>query len=181
MAELPIERTMVRELFNMICERYTGWEDLGPEKQQSMVRKMERSCYNAAIDICELEGIVPSFNEPKYVHRYSEVYSRILSNINIEDAGKSDHFIRQLIKGAIDPKMVSKLSSFELNPEPSMDIIEELNARMSQDTGTKVSNAYKCKRCGGNETTCIQQQTRASDEASTLSIECVHCKSVWRA
>lgn len=54
---------------------------------------------------------------------------------------------------------------------------EERDTRLKNVSYTK---AYKCYKCGNNDTTVVYVQTRSSDEPMTAFITCVHCKNQFK-
>ena len=56
---------------------------------------------------------------------------------------------------------------------------EEIALRMMQKIEQKTSSLYKCKKCNANKTLVRETQTRSSDEAPTLMIQCVECYHCW--
>jgi DNA-directed RNA polymerase subunit M/transcription elongation factor TFIIS len=134
---------------------------------------MERSCYNAAINMCTLEGIDAKFTTKKFVNRYSSITSRIISNIGI-------YFLNLIIEGKIKPENVASMTSTELDPSASQHIIDEIKLRSNIRREIKVSTLYICSKCKKNETIFVEYQGRAVDECSNLAIRCIHCQNTWK-
>lgn len=56
---------------------------------------------------------------------------------------------------------------------------DEIELRRRQKVEQKTSKAFICRKCGKNETTLQELQTRSSDEAPTLIIQCISCGYHW--
>ena len=174
------QRLQMRARFNEVCSKYSGWVKLSAEKQETIVRRMERNCFEVTINSCITDGIDRLFTEKKFVDRYSVNCSRVLSNLDTDGSVGSTYLIENVIKGIVDPYVIAELNSKDLCPEASRAEREEIELRQNQKVHNKVSHAYTCRKCGGKETLPIEYQGRASDEASNLSIKCIQCEYVWR-
>lgn len=173
------ERLIIRCIFKNVCEKHKIWTVLSEEKQETIIRRIERSCFDAAIQSCILDGIDRLFTEKKFVERYSANCSKILSNIDSTKDG-SVHLLTRIISNKIDLHKIAELSSMDLCPEASRAERDEITFRQQIKIRGKVSHAYVCRKCGGNETIPIEYQSRAVDEGSSFSIKCVNCEFVWR-
>jgi DNA-directed RNA polymerase subunit M/transcription elongation factor TFIIS len=182
-----MERNNLKILFNVICGKHPKWQTLSKENQETIVKRMERSCYNVNIEECINEGIDRSFQstDKKYTMRYSTICNRVLSNLDI-DCVKSTYLLDMIIlnlndpNSGIDANNVAKLSSIELCPMASQKERDALFKRQTQKTELKVSRKHVCRKCGANESVILEFQGRAADEASNHSIKCIHCEHVWR-
>ena len=79
-----------------------------------------------------------------------------------------------------DLKKPSMLKVEEIAYDVFEDIIrkkEEMNNRLINASYTR---AYKCYKCGGNQTSVVYVQTRSSDEPMTAFIRCVKCQHQFR-
>lgn len=54
-----------------------------------------------------------------------------------------------------------------------------IELRKQQKIDLKTSNIYKCKKCNMSQTLVREMQTRSSDEAPTLAIQCTNCGHCW--
>lgn len=174
------QRIEVRKAFNDVCMQCPAWAALSPEMRDMYLRRIERSCFEATIQSCILDGIDRLFTEKKFVQRYSTNCSRIMANLDVNGAVGSTYLIDKVISGEIDPYKIAELTSNDLCPDASKTEREEIEIRMRQKSQNKVSRAHTCKKCGGQETIPIEYQGRCADEGSNYSIKCIHCEFVWR-
>lgn len=174
------ERLIVRDTIMHVCAAHTNWSTLAPTAQVMLVRRMERSCFETTINSCILDGIDRLFTEQKFVQRYSANCARVMLNLDITSSVGSSDALSKVIIGEINPYKIASMTSCELCPDASKLEREEINLRLRQKSQNKVSRAYKCWKCGGDETIPIEYQGRSSDECSNLSIKCVNCEFVWR-
>lgn len=196
----PHRQTMLRR-FEDVCRRCERWRGLPSETQSTLIRRMERNCFEVAIDICRREKINRTFTEKRFLERYSGACSRVLSNLDVTAssaapsisppkyvpesvsnsiASPSTYLVDGLINGTIDAYHVAEMTVAELNPASDQSIRDTIALRLQQKAINKVSRAFRCGRCGENSTVFVKYQARAADEDDTKSIKCVACGHVWR-
>lgn len=174
------ERLRMRDTFEQVCLSNPEWLELAAQKRDAFVRRIERSCFEVTINSCIEDGIDRLFGEKKFVERYSSNCSRVMSNLYKEGSVGGNYLIGCLISGKIDPYNIASLPPRDLCPAASATERAEIELRQNQKFVNKVSRAYICRKCNGNETIPIEFQARSSDEGSTYSIKCVNCEFVWR-
>lgn len=159
-----------------------GWINLKNTERNNIVAELERGCYNAAIEESETAGTYCNFDNPAFVSRYSLICDRVGSHLDASSSIGQTDLLTKIISGEIKPVDVAKLKSVELWPIASAAIREDLEHRSRQSITPKTSTRYRCKMCGGTETSVREYQSRAGDEASTTSIMCIKegCGHTWR-
>jgi DNA-directed RNA polymerase subunit M/transcription elongation factor TFIIS len=178
--QIAPERVLMSTHFRLICSQYQPWEQQPADRRETLIRRMERNCFEVVIAECIKNGIDRLFTEPKFMKRYNMICSRVLANLNVNGAVGSTYLIDGLISGRIDPYSVAEMDSHALCPEASAREREQIALRQSQKIVLKVSRAYFCSKCKGDETIPIEYQGRASDEGSSRSIKCMICGYIWR-
>ena len=146
---------------------------------QDMIIKVEKSCYDHAVEIAEYELLLPDFDIPSFEHLYRTRIMRITKNLDINSEVKDEHLAVGLISGIVDPATVSKLDNKDLSPMHNEKLLEELSTRLNQTITLKTSTLYKCRQCNRNHTTVRSAQMRSLDEGETLIITCVWCHYKW--
>jgi DNA-directed RNA polymerase subunit M/transcription elongation factor TFIIS len=150
------------------CESYLkcgGKENIAKE----FAHQMEIGCYNSTLRDADTFLIENTWNN-SLIQLYSATCCRLLANMSVA-----------LLARGFEPSKLAFLSSEELNPEANIKEREDIRIRESQIIERKVSHEHTCKKCGKNETTVTERQTRALDEASTLFVTCLICGYVWKA
>lgn len=176
-----MEREIMKKLFLEACEKNTQWAQLPLEKRESIIRKIERNCYNGAVAACINDGIDRNFKTGKvFVERYQTNCYKILSNLDIDSSVNSDYLLNSIINEKIDLNNIIELDSYGLCPEASQETRNEINLRKQQKIEQKVSYRYICRKCGHNESIPLEYAPRAADEATSISWKCVKCENTWR-
>lgn len=173
---LPPERVKLRELFMEICNQSDEWKLLDKTTQETLIRRMERSCFNDTIMNCIKNGVDRLFTEPRFIQRYSATCSRVLSNMNSGTVTLLD----KIINGDINANNVATLSAVDLCPEASEVERSSIQLRLGQKIEDKFSSIYTCPKCKCKKTKVREYQSRSADECGTFSIWCSECEYVWR-
>lgn len=176
---MAAERVIMQNTFLRTLQSHSKFNQLGAEDQSALIRRIERSCFNASIDEATRCGVAREFSNLRYRDIYSAGCMKILHNLSVDTAFNS-FLADSIFAGDIDVTKIAEMKNEELNPSASQAERDEIALRQSQKTDLKVSRMYKCKKCDGNETIPIEYQGRAADEASSRSIKCVACGNVWR-
>jgi DNA-directed RNA polymerase subunit M/transcription elongation factor TFIIS len=177
---MNVQRRTMTEAFRAVCEVYRPWTLLPLEQRAQIIRRMERNCFEIAIDECRKAGINRLFDEPRFLARYSSVCYKLLSNLDVNGSVSSTYLLDKLIDGSVDPYVVAEFSSERLCPEASAAERDMIAKQQSQTAILKVSRAYVCPKCGGDKTLPREYQGRAADEGGSLSIKCTNCNWIWR-
>lgn len=176
---LPPERITIQLEIRANLQKYPQYCSLPDDEQTAIVRRIERSCFNASIDSAVRHGVAREFTNARYVQLYSAECMRVMSNI-CPDTAFDDYLPVGICNGTVDVTKIADLKNEELNPAASKAERDEIEARQNQKTEIKVSRRFKCRKCGHNETKPIEYQARAGDEAGSMSYKCVQCGDVWR-
>ncbi len=174
------ERAIIQTSIEVACAQYPPWSELPQEQRSTIVRRIERSCFNYTIAICTNDGIDRLFTDVKWRARYSATCAKVLLNLNVASSIASTYLITNVINGTIDANDVGAMTSAQLCPDANRGERDMINARQNQKAIQKVSNKYTCKKCHKSETTIEQYQARGSDESSNESIACINCGHFWR-
>ena len=174
------ERLRMRAAFAEACSHHPAWATVPAEQRETLIRRIERNCLEVTIASCVRDGIDRLYTEKKFVDRYSAECSRVIANLDPDSSVGSPQLLDKLIAEEINPHTIAKMSSYELCPEASRALREDIELRQKQKSLNKVSRAHTCRKCKNNETIKMEYQGRAADESNSHSIKCVHCEYVWR-
>lgn len=173
-------RDIIKNQLTTIFKKYPEWASMQLDLQNTIIRRIERACYNKVVESCERDGIDKLWTEKKFLDRYSTECYRISSNLDFESSVHSKSLFFKLFKSEVDPLDIAELSNHELTPEAGASERTEILTRLNIKIIRKVSRLHICPKCHKNETNIMEFQGCAVDEGSSLSIECVPCGYVWR-
>lgn len=168
-----MERELSKKIIGETFAKNDIWALLGEEEQTTIVRRVERSCFNSAINTAIVRGIVRVYANIAFINIYSTVCYKIISNIG-------DDLILKIINGVVDPNNIASMTSYDLNPVASQQIRDYMELRNKQKLDRKVSRLHTCRRCGEKNTVWMPVQTRSGDEDSTIKIKCMTCQFSWQ-
>lgn len=171
-------RVVMRNTMSDICNKYSTWYN--HIDKDTFIRRIERSCYNCAIDECTTAGIERKFTDPKFRDRYSSICAKINANLDMCSQIGSTYLMDNIMNGNIDSNDIASMTSYQLCPGATQPLRDNIDFRQKQKVDQKVSRLHICDKCGKNETTQYKYQGRSADESENISYQCVHCKHVWR-
>ena len=177
--DLPPQRKTIQYSISAVCMSAPRWSSVPQTTRNTIVRRVERSCFVETIAQCTVDGIGRQFDNPQFVNRYSAICSKLLGSIDMFGECHST-LIDDLIDGNVDPSAVATLSSQELCPDAAAAERNEIERRKAAKVDTKYATTYTCRKCGCSKTTKLDAQTRGGDEQSTNSIRCAVCSFTWR-
>lgn len=184
-------REIVKETFSNAFCKYPIWHSLPESLRETILRRIERSCYNELIDQCKRDQINRCFTDRIFTERYQTIAYRVESNLNINE---SNYLALGIIKyisdenalglnlppntQSIDPDKVGSMRSIELCPEASAAERNDIDIRQQQKVEDKWCKKYECKVCGQKNATVLEYTGRSADEALKHSFKC-KCGNIW--
>jgi hypothetical protein len=148
---------------------------------ETLAKHLEIMTWNSMIARCKSQEIPVFWENPRvpwwYTHKALSVEHNlktnppILERLKNKTLGVRDFFAMKpwelrpdLWESAFDEAAKKELRRSEYNPDPA----------------TIPDGAFKCSKCGSKKTTYYEMQTRASDEPTTLFIQCLMCRKRWK-
>lgn len=199
-AILLFEDILIKEVLLKHPEKIPDRASL--ERLLNIAIRIEQSCYSAVIAKVVLTDII------KFDRVYQATIIRVQQNLDETSVVKSSYMIDQIFKeegilNATDcvtssstgssstgssaddaphipyADRLGSMLSIHLAPEKSLDIVEEINGRMSKEIVKRISTSNTCYKCGQKKTTITQVALRRADEQTLYVIECVECGNRW--
>jgi len=175
-------RRVIRDQFLKACRNYGTFLDLDLRDQFKIVCDIESACYNKTIQNLQLTNddyqIFGDKNK-QFLNTYSMYCYKYIANLDIESNINSDEFISRIISKDINLDNIIDLKSEELCPNKTQKIRNDVKLRQQIGVQQKVSHNYTCPRCKQKEVVYTFLQTKSSDEACDIRLECVKCHTVW--
>ena len=141
---------------------------------------VERSCYNSCILACRRNSCAPHWGPGAFRSYYVERVGAVAENLDPRSKIGSRYLAAALRDGTVEVADVGFMNSYELHPEASRELRDDLNRRSQMRVVVRTSRLYRCPRCGVRECTHRETQERAADEASTTRLECIACRHQWK-
>jgi DNA-directed RNA polymerase subunit M/transcription elongation factor TFIIS len=178
--DITPERQTTLDLIAHACAKHTKLTNLHIKNISSIVRRIERSCYNAAIHTCEKDHKDRTWDDPVFVARYSALCYKVLANLDNNSTVGSNYLGDMISTNDIDPRAVGELSSATLYPEGSVHERNIIAVRREQKVQEKFSEKYKCSKCYARKCVWFGVQTRGLDEPEDKHCRCLECGHQWK-
>lgn len=85
-----------------------------------------------------------------------------------------------LLNGSIDPYFVAFMSPQQIHPVQWIKELDKVRITEAIGDNKKVTDIYKCRKCGERKSTTSQMQTRSADEPPTIFVTCLVCYNTFR-
>ncbi len=83
---------------------------------------------------------------------------------------------------AITSQSWDSREQFYFSDSPGMGFSRQkarIDAEIYKNKVEVAKGAFKCRKCGSEETVAVEKQIRAADEPSTIKVTCIHCNNKW--
>lgn len=117
---------------------------------------------------------------------YRALFAKVWRNLLPEDhpqSVKNPKLLTHVMSGLIQPGDLAKMSPQKLWPEHWRDLEEARIMRQIatlERSATASTDMFTCGRCGKNECTYREVQTRSADEPMTAFVLCLVCGNRWK-
>ncbi len=156
------------------------YKSAGSRFASEIARKIETSCYNAAVRISKDSDNPPrrQWDSPAFVDIYS---TRCGTINNLLDGGLlscktyGSDLIDKICSGEIAPENIGDMSAAEICPAALAAERSEIDKRNAQKIELKVSTLFRCYHCGAKKCQYREVQRRALDECPDYICLCLVC------
>lgn len=134
--------------------------------------------------IIEFTLLTISIEHPDVLDFMLNIYRDKIRNIceNLDPLNKrvNNHtLLRSLLEGDIDPYFVAFMTPQQMHPVRWAKELERCRNIEDVSNIKKVTDIYKCRKCGDRKSTTMQMQTRSADEPMTIFVTCITCYNTF--
>jgi len=150
---------------------------LDPEK---MAKNIEIGIFNFSLDQAQRHHIVKKWSNPIFTQIYLDRLRSLYLNLSNPN---QTYLIHALCTNQITVQSLAKMTHQEMLPDKWKTLVEQHLKKEQSKRNQQISamtDAYICRKCGSNQTTYYELQTRSADEQSTLYITCITCSNKWK-
>lgn len=169
---------------NIIRNRMTDIISKFSKDAEFISARIERSCYNKAIDQCKAssESYVRQWDSSMWINLYSAKTGIIFTHIDPDSliVEKYGNIIHKILSNEINMDNIGYMSETELCPIANERIRNDIIHRMNQKIEVKSTNMFKCPKCGARDAEYKEVQLRSADEPTTYVCRCNKCKSQFK-
>jgi|SRR3989344_4581627 len=176
-----LKRKKIIDLLREVCEKNESWRQLSNEKQENILRRLERNSMNKIVMECKSEFINRLWCDKTFLERYSAELYRHISNLDIDSEVSNDYYIKKICSGNIDPIIATNLTNYELSPISSENERIAINKRKEQKIIEKYTDKHTCRKCGSKKIKYQETAGRSlgADEITQFKYICDVCNFYW--
>lgn len=173
-------RERIKVAIMAACCNYAPFSALAAEERETLVRRVEKGINNQTVYWCVARALPRSFNDRAFVLQYSANSARVIANLDCKGSVNSTYLVSRLVSGEQSPYDIAAMPAVELCPDATAAARADIAQRQAQRIEHKLTRLHICPKCKHNEATADEYHSRAADEASTHSFQCLRCKHIWR-
>lgn len=134
--------------------------------------------------IIEYSMIKLSADDPDVLGFLENIYMDkvidICKNLDPDNERIGNKTLKQsLLDGSLDAHLVAFMSPQQLHPARWKKELDKVRNAEHADNNKKVTDIYKCRKCGDRKSTTTQMQTRSADEPMTIFVTCLTCYNTF--
>jgi DNA-directed RNA polymerase subunit M/transcription elongation factor TFIIS len=137
---------------------------------------LEKGIFNYALKEADLRKTIKKWDNKQFV----QIYIDRLRSITINLKGS---VLQNIKDGSIKAQDVAFMTHQEIAPEKWQTLIDAKSKRDANKFEVNMAAAtdtFTCRKCKANQCTYYTMQTRSSDEATTVFVQCVPCGNRWK-
>jgi DNA-directed RNA polymerase subunit M/transcription elongation factor TFIIS len=137
---------------------------------------LEKGIFNYALKEAEFKKTIRKWDNKQFVQIYLDRLRSI--TINLKGA-----VLEHIKDGTLKAQEVAFMNHQELSPEKWKTLIDAKSKRDVNKFEVNMASAtdtFTCRKCKSNQCTYYLQQTRSSDEATTIFVQCLPCGNRWK-
>lgn len=142
---------------------------------EETLREIESYVERETVLQAQNKGIINS-NDPKLLYQYRQRMNILYQHLDINGRLKNKYLLPAIKSGKIPIRDLATMNEADMNPKhwkcAQQKAAEAL--QISHGEQASLTSLILCGKCG-SKTKYTESQTRSSDEAMTVSVECPNC------
>jgi len=115
------------------------------------------------------------------IYYYIEKVRDICVNLDMKNTRICNKtLLPDLLNGYVKPEFVAFMSPQQIHPLRWKNELDKISFIEKASDSKKVTDLYKCSRCGDRKCTTVQMQTRGADEPMSIIITCMTCFKTFK-
>eukprot|EP00667_Euglena_gracilis_P004731 EG_transcript_4761 len=162
---------MIRRLYNALLTR-------DENDSVEYLRPGSRNPRDVAVAIEEAIYSQHSGHSERVRHKFGQIFTNVTSRTN-------SGLRWCLLSGEVTPASLVQMRPEEMGTEEAK-VRRQQSRDYARDAARaewgekRVTDTFKCSKCGHRKTTYFQMQTRSSDEPMTTFVTCAVCNNAWK-
>lgn len=145
--------------------------------------EIEHGVYNWAVRYAKQHNIIRNWADATFLSCYLRKAMSVKINLDPKSYVDNPRVLSRLDAGEFKPYDIAFMKPENVKPERWQTHVEALMLREQKALRSQLiakTNRFWCKKCGKNETSYYEQQTRSGDEPMSIFIFCINCGNKWR-
>jgi DNA-directed RNA polymerase subunit M/transcription elongation factor TFIIS len=175
-------RSMIRRNFKSMMNEHENIR-ISDDDTERISRELEEGVYSQSVTFAREKHVDITFNDPKFMKIYKMFCKKISANLNPNSYVRNHEFLSNIIQNNIEPKDACSMTPQEIYPEQWQQLIDEKTKKdkhMNTPVGGRITEEFRCPKCGKHKAYMNELQTRSADEAMTIFLQCVFCSKRWK-
>lgn len=163
------------------CLKQFGFLEKEFEKQE--VITLEAAIFRSAFDQAKRHCVPRNWKSQPFQDLYKQTAQQILWNIHPQSPVKNPRLIQRIKDKEFSLDALGSMSAYDMYPEHWKELADKQLIReqkILEGNKSRATDQFKCRRCGKQECTFYEMQTRSADEPMTIFITCINCGKRWR-
>ena len=152
----------------MLCRRL-------PRSQ--LCSNLEKGIFNAALKTADENNVIKRWDNPDFVHLYSDRLRSIIRNLDCEG-------VRQkVLDKTIKARDLAFMEHQAMQPDRWQALIEAKKLKDENRYAPRLeasTDNFTCYKCMSKKCSYYQLQTRSADEPMTTFVTCIDCGNRWK-
>lgn len=138
---------------------------------------LEKGLLNYSIKEASRRNIVKKWDNPFFVHIYTNRFRTIIYNIK-----NTKHLKKIIAEKSIKAHEIAFLTHQEMDPERWDEMLDKKRKRDKNkyESNESTTSQFTCFKCKSSNCTYYQLQTRSADEPMTTFVTCMDCANRWK-
>lgn len=156
---------------------------LESEFDSDSIIKLESAIFRSAFDQAKRHCVPRNWKSQPFQDLYKQTARQILWNIHPDSPMKNPRLLQRIKDKEFSLEAMGSMSAYDMYPEHWRELADKLLIReqkILEGNKSRATDQFKCRRCGKQECTFYEMQTRSADEPMTIFITCINCGKRWR-
>ena len=150
---------------------------------ENKIIALESAVFRSAFDQAKRHCVPRNWKSMPFQELYKQTARQILWNIHPMSPVRNPRLLQRIKAGEFTLESLGTMTSYDMYPEHWRELADKQLIReqkILEGNKSRATDQFKCRRCGKQECTFYEMQTRSADEPMTIFITCINCGKRWR-
>lgn len=156
---------------------------LEKEFEKQDIIALESAIFRSTFEQAKRHCVPRNWKAVPFQELYKQTAQQILWNLHPESPVKNPRLIQRIKEKEFTLDALGSMTAYDMYPEHWRELADKQLIReqkILEGNKSRATDQFKCRRCGKQECTFYEMQTRSADEPMTIFIACINCGKRWR-